>query len=259
METLKSLRPAEALVLLQGAKVQYRDLLKYTFVDLILRKVLKQDERTHTQSDGQTVTTKWILTGEAYARHEIRLHEEVYLQLWHGNADMQVSLAQVVKAAFEKSRSKYHYCYQFVMKSPKLAGMYNIGFFKRLFKPMSLKPEGERLKARLQSDITTAESRLNQLLQNDKPAAVQFISEIGGNVMLLSGIDLEMLKELESLFIPELYASTDTSGTSGCFMYYSMYSSSFDSESEGYGDSGSGCSSDSSSGCSGCSGCGGGD
>ena len=51
MEILSKLSPAETLLIKDGNRTSFKDLLKYTLADLILKKVLKSDIRPDPNND----------------------------------------------------------------------------------------------------------------------------------------------------------------------------------------------------------------
>jgi hypothetical protein len=161
-----------------------------------------------------------------------------------------------VKRDFECVRSRKRYVYKYLLLNPLLTEQFHKDFFTRLMGDIALNNIGKNTNAKIDQELAKLESELPQFIQNDKKNAHEILKGICGNVFLFSGLDFELLSEIDEELAKEFERSRDHygSGCGGCYKSYGDNSDSFDGafdSADGSG-GGSGCGGD-----SGCSGCGG--
>ncbi len=277
MTHLTTLLPAEALLLTEGKACSVKRYLKCTFMDLLLKQVLKAvDYRTANPAAGED--EKVIGPGKNYYSYQPRPHEDVLLSLYDGAAGKYAQeffyFAQLVKVAYKKAGP--HYRYQLSVLEHSNPAWFSRSFWQRLTGGFSLTAEGKQVRNELLLEIAAAEAVLKEYIITAPEKAKDLLQRIKGNVFLMTNIDLAALNAIDKDLLAAMnkkdhtasdmaYAGGCSSGTgcSGCSAWdsYDDYSGSWDSSCSGDsgGDGGSGCSSDGGSGCSGCGGCGGGD
>lgn len=266
--TLSTLTPAEVILLKYGSKAPLRQLLKYTFADLLVKQVIKlhRTEQQHNYHDRARIL-KYIHAGERFNDYTWQDHEDVFLNIFVTTPDIQVLFKNLLQIAQTNAGSPAHYR-KMVRQSPRLANVFEVSFLDRILGNFRHTTEGTGRREQLSKEIQDLEANLPDILKNDRQKALEIIRSLGGNIFLLRGIDLELLREIDAALAeatPVLYDDTDY--TTIGLPYYSFGSDNDNDHSahhhnESGGDWGdSGCSSDSSggdSGCSsGCSGCGG--
>lgn len=265
MEILKKLSPAETYLIIEDNTVSLKNLLKYTLVDLILKKVLILKEEQFQPAEKDPIQTiVYIKAGENFKSHKAKAHEHIFLQTLSVNEELEITFRHFIGVVYENVASKRKYIYKAVRKNPITETCISNGFIGRLFGMKILTKKGHAVKKEIQRAISELEEGLPKLVANSSDQLESLLSEIGGNVLLLKSFDLSLLKEIDSQFNKHSQKGTsDIDGCSGCFVFFDFYMDAFDTEFDGFdassgsswGDSDGGCSSD--SGCSGCSGCGG--
>jgi len=242
--------PAETLVIKSGEKAPLSDLLKYTLMDLLLKQVLIIEEIQRQPNPRDPIRTyKYITTGENFIKHPFKSHEIVFTSMFQENAEIKLLFRNLVKVAYQNAKSEYNY-YPLLINSANLKAVFIRTFIQRIFGGFSYTSDGTTIKKELESEIAELETKLPEIIKNDKNRGLEILKKIGGNIFLLKGVDFALSKEIDKELFEEM-SSQRTSG--GCWASFGDYSDTFDSSCSS--DTSSGCGGD--SGCSGCSGCGG--
>lgn len=268
METLKTLTPAETLTLRDTSSTAFRNLLKFTLIDLILKKVLviKSEVADPEQQEESPIAYKNLEAGPAFDSYRPKEHEWIYLSPYKKDADISIQFKHLVKMGWESARNRNHYIFKQILTSNEVNRTVKEGWFYRIFGSVRLTDEGVAMQRRINTELSQLEDKLPSLIQNNPEGAKEIISQIHGNILLLNSFDYSLLKQLDEVFDQELMEhntpmETDTAALWFFFLYDDFHSS-FDSEYDSYGGDGSwggGCSADGGgdAGCSGCGGCGG--
>lgn len=269
METLKKLTPAETLLIRDGIQVSFRDLLKYTLTDLVLKKVIKVvKEETPDEADQQELIHQNVEIGPNFHTYQPKYHEEIYLQPFKKSPELQIQLKHLIKMGWENAKNKGRYIFREVMVSAEIKNCFKEGWFYRVFHYPSYTDEGKEKKRIIDAELARLDETLPHLMDNDPEGVKKLIDHIHGNILLVKSFDRERLKELDKAFHQEsadytMWGDMDTAAIFFLFLF-NDYSTSFDSEYNSFTESsswsgGGGCSSDGGGdgGCSGCSGCGG--
>ncbi len=268
METLKKLTPAETLILRDTSAAAFRNLLKFTLIDLILKKVLViKSDATQEEQEEDPVAYKNLVAGPAFDSYNPKEHEWIYLSPYKKDSDISIQFKHLVKMGWESARNRNHYLFKQVLTSNEIYRTVKEGWFYRIFGSVKLTDEGVAMQRRINTELSQLEDKLPSLIQNNPEGTKDIISQIHGNILLLRSFDYSLLKQLDEVFEEELIErntsmETDTAALWFFFLYDDFHSS-FDSEFDSYsGDSswgGGGCSADGGGdgGCSGCGGCGG--
>lgn len=265
METLKKLTPAETLIMRDTSKTSFRDLLKFTLIDLILKKVLvvKSDVVDSENETESHVAYKNLEKGPAFDGYEPKEHEWIYLTAFKEDPELSIQFKHMVKIGWDSAKSRNHYMFKQVLTSNEVNRAVKEGWFYRTFGQCKLNQEGLQLQQRVNTELSRLSDILPNLIANNPERAKELLGQIHGNIMLVPSFDYSLLKQLDAVFEEELLErntsmETDTAALWFLFLYDDFHTS-FDSEYDSYGSTG-GCSADGGgdgSGCSGCGGCGG--
>lgn len=260
MEILTKLTPAETYLLRENSKCEFKDLLKYTLVDLLIKKVLVSEdieEQPHANSPVRII--RYVRVGPNFKNYVPRPHELPFLKPFQQSDELQLLFRHLVKVSFENSGSKKSFIFDRLWKNKVVSESIKSDFFTRLFVSVSFTEQGKSLQSEITRALLKLENDLPVLIEENPKAASELLSKINGNVFLLKSFNFELLKKVTEEYDKGMDMPSHNSswGCSGCYMYFDTYLDSFDS---GYSDAGtdsgtSGCGG--TSGCSGCSGCGG--
>lgn len=259
MRYLSGFSPSETLILLNHQDVKLSELLKVTFMDLLLKKVLTSVEISK-QYDKRYVAikNKYIVRGQHFFSYFGKEYENVFLAPFIKSNDIKILFRHIAKMGYQNSRSQARYK-SLISKSAKLSGLTFKSQMQKLFGGFSINEKGIELKTLISKEIAALETELPDLMATDKERAFRILKEIGGNVFLLKNIDFELLHNFDKDLMTEMKREREGQdiGSSSCSGYdWASFNSDYSSfESGNSGDAGdSGCSGCSGSGCSGCGG-----
>lgn len=258
MEILTKLSPAETHLIRATSDATFKDLLKYTLSDLLLKKVLNYEERI-LQSDERSPerVVPYISAGENFSGYHAYMHEVPFLKAFYDNPELDIMFRHVVKMGYEQAGSRRNYIFSHLLASPQVAGRVKGQIINRLFNWVQLTELGAATKRRIDESIEKLESELPELLEKSPEKALELLKKINGNVYLLRGLDFELLSQIDNEITEQMNRRGQDYSYFDSFIYFDSYSSSFDSDFDSASGCGSGCSSGCSGGCSGCGGCGG--
>lgn len=258
MTHLSELTPAEVYILTKE-NITHRELLKITFIDLLLKQVIKIFEvqrQPHIRHEIRTY--QYIAIGQNFKNYQSKNHEKFFLSIFDKDEEIEMLFRSLVKVGYQKSRTLSNFKNELI-KTPTLKKCFSQNIFQRIFYGYSITEYGKHLKQKVEKEIQNLNSELSSINNIENQKAIELIKIIGGNIFLLEKIDYELLNQINSDLATEMNrkeTNTNGSGCSGCGWSFDNYSSSFDSGCSS--DSGCGGNSGGNSGCgSGCSGCGG--
>lgn len=264
MKHLSRLTPAETLIILNGEKAPISELLKYTFMDLLLKQVLliREVERQANIRDPIRVY-KYVVAGANFRNYRMSKHEFALLSVFDKNPDANILFRNLVKIAYQNAKNERQYYSQLITNS-NLKELVSTSLVQKMFGGFSYSEKGLQIKKEVQNEILLIEKNISDYIITDKSRGLELLKVIGGNIFLLKGLEFSIARELDKELFEEMSKRNSANGCgSGCWTDFGHYSESFESscssDTGGGGASGcsggSGCSGD--SGCSGCSGCGG--
>ena len=248
MKYLSELNPAEILVLTKE-NITHQELLKVTFIDLLLKKVLKTIEVERQPHINQEIRIyKYVEIGKNFKNYESKSHEKFFLATFEKDNEIQILFRNLVKIGYQSSRTVLDFK-NTIIKSSTLKKCFKQNLFQKLYYGYSFTEYGTELKRKIEKEIEEINSKIVNIKNIENEKAIKLIKEIGGNIFLLGTINYDLLDQIDNdlAAINKSNSSNGDNGCSGCGYSFDDYSSSFDS----------GCSSGCSGCGSGCSGCGG--
>jgi len=263
MKYLETLTPAECLVLITtNGVITKKQMLKMTFVDLILKQVLKIQEEQHQAHPRDPVMTyKYVYPGSRFGSYFPLEHEQIFTNAFTGFDPPPILLRNFIKSSFASGDLVAG-----LVKSANLKDYFKRkwwNFFSGSYKRTDY---GVEVRKKILAEISEIEQRLKGKTNQPRLVA-NIVYKINGNILLIEGIELLGLAQIDADLFKEMNAnqgqdiadnSSGCATIAGCWSDLDSIGDSFDSSCS---NDSSGCSGDSgcsSSGCSGCSGCGGG-
>lgn len=260
MKYLSELTPAEIYILIND-KVTHQELLKITFVDLLLKNVLKTFQVERQPHIRQKVRIyKYVGIGQNFINYKSKIHEKFFLATFEKDNEIEILFRNLVKIGYQSSRTLMDFKNEMI-RSQTLKKYFKQNIFQKLYYGYSFTEYGTELKRKIKQEIKNINNEIPDLKNIENQKAIELIKVIGGNIFLLGNIDYELLNLIDKDLATEINRtslSENGSGCSECSWSFEDYSSSFDSGCSSHSGCGghSGCSG-CGSGCSGCGGCGG--
>lgn len=269
MDILKKLTPAETYFIMHRGAISHKNYLRYTFMDLILKGVLKITEVEKQASAREKPRFfPYVESGSKFSNYQPLPHEAPLITSFKFEDNMRVQLNNFIKI----SRSNTDNYKQLLCLSPTVAQYLHQSFIQRYITlQYSYKNGGETIAKNMLRYFSDLDDWL--IKPGNEHRYPEIIEQIGNNIILANNFSRSFFevfdKELKKQNQPnDNQEDYDTGGwtywgdSDRQFEYFDKdndtswdFDSSFDSGSSGC--SGDGCSGD--SGCSGCGGCGGGD
>lgn len=247
MKYLSELTPAEVYILTKE-NVTHKELLKITFIDLILKQVLKTFEVQRQPHFRHKIRIyKYVGIGQNFKNYKSKNHEKFFLSTYENDNSIEMLFRNLVKVSYQKSKNLSYFKNELI-KTPTLKKCFSQNIFQTIFNRYSLTKYGKELKQKVKKEIQNLNSEVASINTIENQKAIELIKLIGGNIFLLENINYDLLDQIDSDLANEMKRKeiiSDETGCSGCGWSFDNYSSNFDS----------GCSGN--SGCGGCAGCGG--
>ncbi|GAB1855335.1 hypothetical protein MHTCC0001_01680 [Flavobacteriaceae bacterium MHTCC 0001] len=272
MKLLSKTTPAETLLIKDCNSAKLKDLMKLTFMDLLLKKVIKiieVDKKAHSR-DKYIRTYTYLIAGKNFKIYKPKKHELIYLSPFEKNESIQILLKHFIKMAYDFSNGSWSYK-KSIRGSKEINLYFKDSFLSNLFRQVQLTNNGDNVKNQISNYLNDIDKEIVHLLHNDKEKALELLLNIGGNIFLLKNLDFQLLKEIDKNLINQKRTGNtfvdDSDSDIGVWSYMDFFEDdfefdscfdSFDSAMDSFDSEfdASGCSSYD-SGCSSCGGCGG--
>lgn len=252
MTHLSKFTPAELFFLLRKERRRYlKELLKVTFLDLLLKQILIITE-VEKEVSKTTQVYRYVEDGPRFFGYRPLDHEAVFVDTFRKSNDIRVIFQGMVKIGFQNAKSFSHYKTTIIDRLIA-NGHVTQNIFQQVFGLYSLTDHGLDLQAKIQTEIRQLEKELPGLIKSTDEKAMEILKTINGNVFLIDNIRMDLIEYINKAFLATTKEDKQDGDYGFACSHYYGFSDSFDN-SWGSSDS-SGCSGG--GGCSGDSGCGG--
>jgi len=180
MEILSKITPAETLLITNGSSAKLKEMLKYTFMDLLLKKVIKIKEVENAE-DGTSNT--YVVADKNFIKHKPKNHEITLLKPFQKDASIEILLENFIKMAYRAANGGHYYRIA-IKKSPAINENFKDGFFAKVFGSVSLNQQGIKLQKAIKDYLESLDNEIDELLAKDKEKALQRLMALGGNMKL---------------------------------------------------------------------------
>ncbi|MCH2196072.1 hypothetical protein [Kordia sp.] len=221
MRLLSILTPAETELILENRTASFKDLMKLTFMDLLLKKVIKiveVEKQSHPRNDSRVYT--YIEKGKNFANCKPNPHESIYTTPFEEEDDIQILFHHFVKIGYEATGKSIGYKKK-VKKTGNLDAFLKSSFFLNLFGMIRLNKQGEKTKKEISNYLKEVDSKINHLLENDKEKALEILLTIGGNIFLLKNLNFELLKNIDKQLLAQ--KRSESNSESDDYGYWNLH------------------------------------
>jgi hypothetical protein len=204
MKHLSQLSPAECLLVLNGNSVPMKELLKYTFLDLVLKKVLQvvEVEKPISSRDGSR-NYKYIKPGRNFKTYYPLDHEQVFLIPFEKDGQAAILIRHFIKTGYNNIKTEAQYK-GVLYNYPNLKKYFKRNFFQRLFGGSQSTTARLETARQINVEIKELELKLPYLLVNDRMQAADIMEKIKGNVFLLKDTETSLHQQVERELAYEL-------------------------------------------------------
>lgn len=198
---LKDFTPAQVLMITKSFSTSGKDLMKYSFLDLVFKGVLKvytEWKLPHPRETRERLYT-YVARGEQFENFDGNLHQALFIEPFLED-DYEYQVRSLIKEVYldlgEQSVFKLDYVYKQLIDegyySPSY-GFKNVGLF-------FLNKDGKKLKKLFQEELKIAEEKLPILVDSDKDGTLKLLSKLGSNVLLLESFSDDLVEKLKEIF-----------------------------------------------------------
>lgn len=228
MKLLSKLTPAETILIRDCSDAQLKSLLKFTFMDLLLKKVIKiveVDKQPHPRDEVRTYT--YIESGKNFSLYTPKNHELIFISPFIKDKSIQILFKHFVKMIYDASGGKKSYR-ESIRSTKELKNYFNQSFFIYLFRLIKLTEEGKKVKQEIAGYLKEIDKDINDLLENDQKQALELLITIGGNIFLLRNLNFDLLKKIDKELIKQQTALYENSNYSDGDDYWYFYGDFFE-------------------------------
>ena len=192
MDILKKLSPAEIKVILEPNKVKVTELLKLTFLDLLMKQVIKLDLVEETVR-----TSKQVSRAAKYENYVPAKHEELFTDAFKEAHDLVLTVYETMRMVKSEITSSRDFKWAYLIE-PRLTEYFKSRprpTFLEVFTRLRLNETGKSLQGELESFFNGFEKKVqDKSLTIDE--AKSLYNTIGSNFILIEGFDSSFMKEM---------------------------------------------------------------
>lgn len=195
---LAVLKPAATAVLLSPTKTSLKDIIRYTVMDLTLKKVLsiKHKNIKPHPNDAYARIRTYLETGENFTSYHKSNYEDYFLS--NVDEESYYLLHSYLSIVYEKmpldNRMKRK-----VLKENKILNLFSVAFSFDSLGLFRLNTNGKKVRREIQRYFVTIEQHLPQIIENSPQQALHIVSFLKGNFFLLKNIPAETLEKINTL------------------------------------------------------------
>lgn len=198
MEILSKITPAETLLIKNYDSIQLKELMKYTFMDLLLKQVIaiKEINRKAHSRDKYIRTYTYVVSGKNFSKYEPKNHEIIYQSPFLKSQSIEILFKHYIKMIYDASNGSWKY--QKLTKSNKnISPLFKQTVFLDLFRLNRLTDKGIKIKESITNYLNDLDANIGDLLHNNKSKALELLLSIRGNIFLLKNLDFQLLKTID--------------------------------------------------------------
>lgn len=195
---LAVLKPAATAILLAPTIVDLKDIIRYTVMDLALKKVIsiQHKEILLHPSDPYKRARTIVETDTNFATYRKSIYETFFSGIIDEESYFQLHsyLFRIYTELPLDNKVK-----KSILKEHKILNLFSLTFTFDSFSIFRLNKNGEKIRNEIQRYFVTIEQNLEQIIEDSPEQALHLVSFLKGNFFLLKNISIEVLEKLNSL------------------------------------------------------------
>ncbi len=201
---IKHFTPAQTLMITKPIGVNGRDLMKYSFLDLVYRGILKvyREWRLPHPNDAQEQLYTFVSRGDRFQDYVGSLHQDPFVNPFEED-NYEYQVRTLVKKVFKEQGKASGFKLKRVYEELRINGYFASSYGLKYMKLFFLNETGSGLKKKFKQILEEAEKSLPKVLKYDKNETKEILSTLGSNILLLECFDDHMIKQLKSTFAEE--------------------------------------------------------
>lgn len=199
--------PAEILYLLSDAKPDEKHLLKVTLIDLILKRVLKNDEFQYAHGPYNIDHVyAYISAGKAFDEYTTTPFEKIFTDVIASDKEAQHWSKLYVKACYKNAANEKSIIsmVRHLLSEKHSETLYAVNRKNVFFKLYHLNQSGQMLASKLSEEIAKINKVIHYLAKTDQRAALKIIKMLNGNVLFLPSFTYQMLRISDQVLLTDM-------------------------------------------------------
>ena len=206
---LSVLKPAATAILLAPSKMELKDIIRYTLMDLALKKVLlikNKNIRLHP-NDPHKRTRTVVETAKNFNTYYKSEFEECFLTIIDEESyfELRFYLHRVYHDTPRDSAVK-----RAIIKEHKIKNLFSGSFFYSVFNIFRLNASGKKVQRELTNYLAAIDENIVEIIEKSPEKALKIVSFLKGNIFLLKNLTFELLEKINALIIQNKNISRDT-------------------------------------------------
>lgn len=205
MKIFSEFSATETFLLLGRSHTDFKFLLRYGLLDLLLNRVLEiRIEELQPHPNDPISRFYNIVPGPKFHAYKPLPHDEVFLYPFTEFNKDQVLLRHLVRAALEKAKSQKKFIKKYVRKSPMIASKYKNNAFYSLFRINKLNHRGQEMQQLMTTELRQHEIDLPDLVKHDPRKTLEILLEIKANLFLLRNASSTIIPHIKPQFFTQI-------------------------------------------------------
>ncbi len=198
---LRDFTPAQTLMLTKPMAVAGKDLMKYSFLDLVYRGVLKvyKEWRLPHPRDSQERLYTFVSRGELFNGYQKSFHLDPFIDPFIED-DYEYQVRVLVKKVLNESGKTTGFKSKRVYKQLRKEGYFTTSLGLKYLNFFFLNGKGSSLKRKFKSTLEEADQSLPKYAKSNQQEAKRILTTLGSNVLLLDNFNDELIEQLKPIF-----------------------------------------------------------
>jgi hypothetical protein len=195
---LSVLKPAATAILLAPSKTNLKDIIKYTVMDLALKKVLTIQHKNiflHPNDAYKRLRTV-VETDKNFASYRTTIYETYFVGIIDEDSYFQLRtyLTRIYHELPLDNKVK-----KSIIKDQKIKNLFALTFTFDSFSVFWLNGHGKKIRNEIKRYFVTIERHLEQIVEDAPEQVIQLLAFLKGNFFLLKNISPTLLEKINTI------------------------------------------------------------
>lgn len=197
IEILSKYTSAETYFILKEADVGLKELMKYTLMDLLFKRVLEMNTEHKNESRGEKAKVyNYVRVGREFTHYKPLPHEMIYLSPYYKSKSIRILFQHLISMGIQNAGAEKKYIQNNFLKREEMKHLFVSSRFAIFFTRLNLSDRGKAEKERLLQALGRVDVSLVDSILNVTGKGRSDVSTIGGNIFLLEKARSKVLQKI---------------------------------------------------------------
>lgn len=197
---LSVLKPAATAILLAPTRIELKDVIRYTLMDLALKKVLiikSKFIKLHPSNlrEREVITVETAENFKTYYKSE---YEKYFLNIIDEDSYFQLR-SYLLRVYTDTPRD--HVVKRTIIKEHKIQNLFSGSIIHSAFNVFQLNSNGHKVRNELRKYLYEIDKNIVQIIDESPEKALALVSFLKGNIFLLKNLTFELLEKINTLIL----------------------------------------------------------